>query len=215
MSFKLPSLEQNSRLRKMLQWRSLLDGTTPSAVPASLHCFGREGKRRKLSVKISPSESNFAIAIVNGRRERRRLERSGDGRANPRKTLLTVRTPTITVDDVQQQFQVVLGLLHQVPRLRKETRDISEMSVSYHMTCPPVSSFPSLNREAAQLDNTIRTQHSGKGQAGGWGGHLVLCPVNVQVASKARRDCQRSVHVVLWSERHISRAKRQRCRSGT
>lgn len=37
--------------------------------------------------------------------------------------------PTITVDDVQQQFQVVLGLLHQVPRLRVEKEKISEVSV--------------------------------------------------------------------------------------
>lgn len=31
-------------------------------------------------------------------------------------------------------------------------------------------------------------------------GHLILCPVDVQVLSKAHRDCQRSVHIVLSLE---------------
>lgn len=35
--------------------------------------------------------------------------------------------PTITVDDVEQQLQVVLGLLHQIPRLNKSNTHTTEI----------------------------------------------------------------------------------------
>ena len=46
----------------------------------------------------------------------------------------------------------------------------------------------------------LRETESWHKERGGARGHLILCPVNVQVLSKAHRDCQRSVHIVLSVE---------------
>lgn len=53
---------------------------------------------------------------------KRRVEQSGRLNTEPSEKPAHSHTaaPTIAVDDVQQQFQVVLGLLHQVPRLRRK-----------------------------------------------------------------------------------------------
>lgn len=86
--------------------------------------------------------------------------------------------PTITVDDVEQQLQVVLGLLHQVPRLNTHTHTHTLGSVkrfSSHQkysACAHLKPFAGWATDGADttIVRDIETETDRQTDSGGRGG---------------------------------------------
>lgn len=195
----------------MLQWRSLLDGTEPSSVPASLHCIRVRGKS---SPGGTVSENLYQqIKFHYSHRQWEKCVR--DKAATEQWTLRKPCSQSNTYHHCWWCAAAVSGSFGSAapgPTTENKTDNRSEISV---LPRPALAFPPFLYRETALSDNRCPQHNTNTAlrEKSGGGDHLVLCPVNVQVASKARRDCQRSVHVVLWAERQISRAKLKWCQS--